>query len=116
VKAETPFQFDLGLILVEVLVGGPIAERDAVLVLDTGAAMTALVPRVAQQLGYTAADAIGRTITRTAVGAERGHIVRLAMVANLGYDMDGVLGMDFLVQFNLEIRPAEQRIVAEKLG
>ena len=35
-------------------------------------------------------------------------------VAELGYGIDGVLGMNFLLDFNIEIRPAERRILVEK--
>ena len=37
------------------------------------------------------------------------------VVADLGYGIDGVLGMDFLRLFNVEIRPAERRILVERI-
>ena len=37
-------------------------------------------------------------------------------VANLGYGIDGVLGMNFLSDFNFEIRTAEQRILVEQIA
>ena len=68
------------------------------------------------------------TVTRTAAAEERGYIVRSEVstlgftvpdlrivIADLGYDIEGVLGMDFLRLFNLEIRPAERRILVEKI-
>lgn len=37
-------------------------------------------------------------------------------VFDLGHDdIDGLLGMNFLSQLNVEIRPAERRIFAEKI-
>jgi hypothetical protein len=38
-----------------------------------------------------------------------------ANVADLGYGVDGVLGMSFLLDFNIEIRPAERRILVERI-
>ncbi|HEX3761624.1 MAG TPA: hypothetical protein VHW23_23160 [Kofleriaceae bacterium] len=37
-------------------------------------------------------------------------------VAELGYGIDGVLGMNFLSDFNFEIRPAERRIFVERIA
>ena len=67
---------------------------------------------------------------RSAVAEEPGYIVRVAQlsvlgftepnfhvdVANLGHGVDGLLGMNFLSEFNLEIRPAELRIFADKFA
>ena len=36
-------------------------------------------------------------------------------VADLGYGVDGVLGMNFLLDFNIEIRPGARRIVVERI-
>jgi len=61
---------------------------------------------------------------------ERGYIVQLAhistlgvdvpdlhaMVAALGYGIDGVLGLNFLSDFKFEIRPGERRIVVETIA
>ena len=69
-------------------------------------------------------------MTRTAAATERGYIVRVAQfttlgfsepdlhvdVADLGYGVDGVLGMNFLSDYNFEIRPAERRILVEKVA
>jgi hypothetical protein len=39
-----------------------------------------------------------------------------ANVADLGHDIDGLLGMNFLSDFNIEIRMAERRIRLEKIA
>jgi len=36
-------------------------------------------------------------------------------ITDLGHDIDGLLGMDFLSDSNFEIRPAERGILVEKL-
>jgi hypothetical protein len=70
------------------------------------------------------------TVTRTAAADERGYLVQLlelstlgvtvpavhVNVAELGYGIDRVLGTSFLLDFNIEIRPAERRILVEKIA
>ena len=126
-RSESPFEFDGDLIIVDAVVVGPSGHADARLVLDTGAALTTLVPRIAQSIGYTSAARIARSVIRSAVAEEHGYIVRLAKlstlgftvpdehadVADLGHGIDGVLGMSFLNKFNFEIRPGERRILVE---
>ena len=67
---------------------------------------------------------------RTAAANEHGYLVQLVElsalgvsmpavhinVADLGYGVDGVLGMNVLLDFNIEIRPAECRIFVEKIA
>jgi predicted aspartyl protease len=99
------------------------------LILDTGAVLTTIVPSVADAIGYSPQLRIAWSVTRTAAAEERGYIVRSEVsalgctvpdlrivVADLGYGVDGVLGMDFLRLFNVEIRPAERRILIEKIA
>jgi hypothetical protein len=38
------------------------------------------------------------------------------VVADLGYGIEGGLGIDFLRHFNFEIRSAERRILVEKIA
>jgi len=90
--------------------------------------LTTLVPRIAESIGYTSAARVACSIIRSAVAKEHGCIVRLAQlstfgftvpdvradVVDLGHDIDGVLGMNFLSDFNFEIRPADWRILVEK--
>jgi hypothetical protein len=37
-------------------------------------------------------------------------------VAELGHGIDGLLGMNFLNEINLELRPAERRIIVERIA
>ena len=128
-RSETPFELDGDLIVVDARVVGTSGQADIRLVLDTGAVLTTLVPSIAEAIGYTSAARVARTVVRTAAAVEHGYIVRLASlttlgftvpdvyvdVADLGHDIDGVLGMNFLLDFNVEIRPAERRILVENL-
>jgi clan AA aspartic protease (TIGR02281 family) len=131
-KSETSFlELDQGLIVVSVVVTGPARKANARFVLDTGAAVTTITPRMAAFVGYSARDGLKRTTVRTAIGSESGYVVRTVELAALGFatprlpvhvfdlgDMHihGLLGMNFLSSFNYEIRSAEHRILAEKIA
>lgn len=102
----------------------------AQLVLDTGAAMTTIAPRVARALGYSARDRRRWSYVHSAIGQERGYVLRIARIEalgfaidhfsvhvfDLGHDIDGLLGLDFLDHFNYEVRSAEGRILLEPLA
>lgn len=129
-RSETSFQLDGDLILVDAVVRGPSGRANVQLVVDTGAVLTTLAPSVAKSIGYSPESSITPTVTRTAAAVERGYLVQLmelstlgvtapavhVNVAELGYGIDGVLGMNFLLDFNIEIRPAERRILVEKIA
>src|SRR4051812_39631237 len=128
-KSETSFELHGDLIWVEATVVGPTGRAAVDLVLDTAAVFTTLAPPIADSIGCTEATAITRTVTRTAAANEHGYLVRLVElstlgitrpglavnVADLGYGVDGLLGMNFLVDYNIEIRPGERRILIEKI-
>lgn len=129
-SSESSFEFDGDLIIVDAVVVGPSGKADVRLVLDTGAALTTLVPRIAESIGYSSAARVARSVIRSAAAEEHGYIVRLmklstlgftvpdahADVADLGHGIDGVLGMSFLSDFNFEIRPGDQRILVEEIA
>lgn len=129
-RSETSFELAGDLIVVEALVVGPSGRAEVQLVLDTGATLTTLIPAIAESIGYTPAMRVAWSTMRTAAAVERGYIVPLAQlsalgftvphvhadVADLGHGIDGVLGMNFLSEFNFEIRPAERRIFTEKIA
>jgi clan AA aspartic protease (TIGR02281 family) len=99
-------------------------------VLDTAAVYTTLAPHLAEVLGISREHALRSTIIRSAVADERGYLVKLdqvttlglvfrdveANVANLGYSIDGLIGMNVLRQMNFEVRPAERRILVERIA
>jgi hypothetical protein len=78
-----------------------------------------------------ARDGFKRSRVHTAIGEEEGYVLRVAEffvlsfkmpsfpinVFDLGHeDIHGLLGMNFLNEFNLEIRPRERRILVEKIA
>jgi predicted aspartyl protease len=128
-RFESFFETDGDLIVVEVAIAGPRGEDTARLILDTGAALTTVIPAVAESIGYSAADRIARSVIRSAAAMEHGYILRVERIAALGIDLpavyvnvaelghgiDGLLGMNFLNEINLELRPAEKRIIVERI-
>jgi clan AA aspartic protease (TIGR02281 family) len=129
-RSESSFEIDGDLIVVDATVVGPGGRDVARFVLDTGSALTTLIPKIAEAIGYTSAHRVARSVVRPAVGEERGYIVRLAQltalsftlsdvlvnVADLAHGIDGLLGMSFLSAFNFEVRVAECRILVEKIA
>lgn len=129
-RSESSFEIDGDLIIVEAIVIGPNGKAVARLVLDTGSTLTTLVPRIAEAIGYSSVDRVARSVVRSAVAVEHGYFVRLpqltalgctvpnvhANVADLGHDIDGLLGMNFLSDFNFEIRMAERKILLENIA
>lgn len=130
-RRETPFVTDGDLIIVEGFVTGPLGTAAGRFVLDTGAVVTTMIPELADSIGYSARDGMRRARVRTAVGSEEGYVLRVAEIAVLGFampsfsvhvfdlgddDIDGLVGLNFLSDFNYEIRSAEQRILVEKIA
>lgn len=129
-RHETPFVTDAELIMVAAKLTGPRGAAAGRFVLDTGAALTTIVPELADELGYSARDARRWTKVRSAVGEEDGYSIQVAELAALGvpvqhfdvnvFDLgfagiDGLLGMNFLRELNYEVRSEEQRIIVERV-
>lgn len=127
---ETIFTLAGDLIVVDAVLTGRRSSTPRRFVLDTGAALTTIGHDLADAIGYTARDAIQRTRVRSAVGEEHGYMLRVAELSalgvtmpsclvnvfDLGYDIDGLLGMNFLSALNVEIRPAERRIIVAPIA
>jgi predicted aspartyl protease len=71
--------------IVDAVVVGPSGQAAVRLVLDTGATLTTLVPRIAESIGYTSAARVARSVIRAAVAEEHGYIVRLVKLSILGF-------------------------------
>lgn len=127
-RSDTPFDTDRDLIVVEVHVTGPLGAGLGRFVLDVA---TTMIPELANWIGYSESDAFKRTKVHTAIGEEEGYVVHVAELAVFGFamprfpvnvfdlghkDIHGLLGMNFLSDFNFEIRPTEQRILVEKIA
>lgn len=110
--------------VVEAEIVGPTRSWPARLVVDTGAAATTLTPQVVAKIGYSRRDGYRKARVHTAVGEEHGYWLRVAeftvlnvttpnfalTVFPLGHDIDGLVGMNFLRHFNVEIQPEERLI------
>jgi clan AA aspartic protease (TIGR02281 family) len=99
-------------------------------VLDTGAAATTLTPRLVARIGYSRKDGYKDAKVHTAIGEERGYWLHVALLDVLGIatpdfavtvfplghqDLDGLIGMNFLRNFNFEVRPEDRMIHLELL-
>jgi len=120
-----------GIIIVWGRLEGPMGSREVQLALDTGAAMTLVLPGILDELGYSARDGDGITSISTANEAsEQGYKLRVRHFHALGfgfhdfqihahelpdYGVEGLLGMDFLEKFNFEVRMSEQQILLESV-
>lgn len=130
-RLSSSFERERELIVVEARIVGRAAATGVRLVLDTGAAATTLVPEVIERIGYTPRDGFKKAKVHTATGEEKGYWLRVAEITVLGVttpdfalavfplghqEIDGLVGMNFLRHFNIEIRPAERRILVDLIS
>ena len=130
-RLSSSFERERELIVVEAKIVGPVAATGVRLVLDTGAVATTLVPEVIERIGYTPRDGFQKAKVHTATGEEKGYWLRVAEITVLGVttpdfalavfplghqEIDGLVGMNFLRHFNVEIRPAERRILVDLIS
>lgn len=128
-KISNSFIRSRELILVEAeVVGRDGRMTEARLVVDTGAAATTLTPKLVERIGYSRKDGYKDAKVHTAIGEERGYWLHVAQLDVLGIatpnfavtvfplghqNLDGLVGMNFLRNFNFEIRPEERLIHLE---
>jgi len=129
-KIETHFELTAKLINVYAIVVGPAGRSPCQLVIDTAAVYTTLASHFAERIGISNEHATRSTVIRSAVADEHGFLVNLdqlttlglafrnveANVADLGYGIDGLIGMNVLGQLNFEVRPMERRILVERIA
>ena len=124
-----PFERSGDLITVTARVWGAHGDRELLLVLDTGAAATSIEPAILEELGYSSRDAILRTRVPTPAGLQQGRLFRVDRFHALGadlsnfvvqalaladeYGVDGLLGMNFLENYNFTVRPGDRQIHLE---
>jgi predicted aspartyl protease len=129
----TRFEPEDDLIIVDGTLWGPLDPkgRPLRLVLDTGAAETIIVPHVLDELGYNPRQGEAISVMRSAVGREEGYLIRVERFAGLrhqlrnfrvhaqdlpqGWNIEGLIGLSFLRQFNYEVRSEEGRICVERV-
>ncbi len=117
----TAFDPTLDLIVVTATLWGPQGRyRDVQVAVDTGAAMTLIIPEVVDELGYSVRTGGKRTSIRSALGSEPGYVLRVAKFAALGYELpdfrmhvhdladeyglEGLVGLRFLHNFDYTVR------------
>lgn len=123
----TPFTLDSDLIFVNATLHGPRGDMEGTFVVDTGASMTTIIPELADALGYSVRAGIRSARVETALGSEVGYVLAVPRFESLGFAVSnlavhvfdlghlklaGLLGMNFLLNFNLQISPDQRHIVA----
>lgn len=127
----TRFDPSDSLIVVKAWLWGPKGKAKLNLALDTAASHTHIVPDIVDELGYSPREGEGITVVHSAIGSEPGYLMRVSRFMALGFSstdfrihvhdlgegvgVDGLLGLTFLRQFNLEIRPVEGRLLADRV-
>ena len=126
----TRFDRSRELIFVRGHVWGPHGPRMPLrLALDTAASHTIIVPEIIDELGYSPRQGVAVTSVRSAVGKEPGYLIHVARLACLGFqrteflvnvhdlpessDLDGLIGLTFLKQFDYHVRSRQGRILVE---
>ena len=128
-KISSSFVRSRELILVDAeVIGRAGRTTNARLVVDTGAAATTLTPKLVERIGYSRKDGYKDAKVHTAIGEERGYWLHVAQLDVLGIatpnfavtvfplghqNLDGLIGMNFLRNFNFEIRPKERLVHLE---
>lgn len=118
-----------GLIVVAARIWGRRGSGFITLALDTAASETLIKPTVLAQFGYRDEDAGPSTAIHSAIGAERGYLLRVDRLWALGfavtthvvhahdlpgqYDIDGLLGLRFLDRFDYTIRSRRNEIAVD---
>ncbi|MEP6859967.1 MAG: retropepsin-like aspartic protease [Deltaproteobacteria bacterium] len=117
------------LIIVKARLYGPRGHRPLSLAFDTAASETHIVPEIIDDLGYSPRQGEQITSVTSAIGKERGYMLRVSRFEALGFSfddfavhvhdlpegigIDGLLGLSFLRRFNYEVRSIEGRILID---
>jgi len=124
-----PLERSGDLMTVTAKVWGAHGARELLLVIDTGAAATSVEPAILEGLGYSSRDVIMRTRVPTPTGVQHGQLFRVSRFHALGaelssfvvqalalddeYGVDGLLGMNFLENYDFTVRPRDRQIHLE---
>lgn len=120
------------LIIVKGKLRGPLNPGGRLLRLafDTAAGETIIAPEILDELGYNPRQGEAITVMRSIVGREHGYMIRVERFECLGHqvhnfrvnaqdlpegwNIEGLVGLSFLRQFNYEVRSVEGRIRVER--
>lgn len=127
---ESPFDFEGGLLVVDAWIHGPIGHAPLRLAIDTAATLTLVTPEIVERIGYSARDG-ERSSVSSAIGTEYGYRVRVERLSSLEQEVpdllvnvfdlpdragiDGLLGLNFLSRFDIELRFSTGLICAERI-
>jgi predicted aspartyl protease len=122
----TRFSRKRDLIVVDARIWSPRDDQWLSLAVDTASSDTVVTPDLVDLLGYSPRDGEYATTVRSALGKEAGWTLRVKRFSALGFvvpdyrihvfdlatgdDIDGLLGLSFLDQFNYEVRSREGRL------
>ena len=76
------------LIIVKARLYGPRGHRPLSLAFDTAASETHIVPEIIDDLGYSPQQGEQITSVTSAIGKERGYMLRVSRFASLGFSFD----------------------------
>lgn len=121
---------DLIVVRARVWGPGPRGCKPLRLAVDTGSSDTVVTPEIIDDLGYSPRDGEYVMTVRSAIGKEQGWTLRVKRFSALGFvvpdyrihvfdlatgdDINGLIGLSFLTQFNCEFRFTEGRIRVER--
>lgn len=124
--ANFPYHLDKHLIIVPTILWGPHGRfYNADLIFDTGASLTIIDPIVLQRIGYSDSHQIGLSSVQSPVGKQKGFRLKLHFFECFGKKLEnfevachdlglehisGLLGMNFLEQFDFCVFPKRQVI------
>ena len=114
------------LIVIPVTLYGKHSNLNSRFILDTGATRTVVDHGIVESLGYSARDGIGISTVSSVVGKEQGYRLQIEGFQTLGklvknheivcHDLinqiEGLIGMSFLQQFDWCLHPKEKKIAA----
>ena len=111
---------DYGLITVNALILGKKKIQQLIMVVDTGACITLIDPKVADALLYSEKESLGKFKVTSPIGVEKGYRIKVkrfevgrkfqdnfevgVIPIHDAYGIDGLIGLNFLEKYNLQIK------------